>query len=133
MLKNLFISLFLFSFIGIACEERDDGMPPPDDGQPPLEDPQAQEPGGMEQEPGLGQEMDADVADDELEEFATVILKAERDQIDPQMDPEGFTEVIEDSELDTDRFEEINFAVQQDPELQQELQQLFAELQEDIY
>lgn len=124
MLKYLSLFLFIVAFAMAGCQEPEDGFPPPDNGQPPPpQDPQVQD-------PAMGQV--EEVEDEELEEFATVILKAERDGVDPQMDYESFSNLVEDSELEMERFEQINFAIQQDPELQQDIQQLFAELQDEI-
>ncbi len=73
----------------------------------------------------------ADVSDDELEKFAKINLKAQEQEIEPQVDPQGFQSLVEDHDLRLEEFQQINMAVQQDPELQEELQEIFAELERD--
>ncbi len=120
MLKYFFAFLLLFSFTFTACE--DDPMPPED--QPPA--PPA--PGAQEApiEPDIS---DADVSEEELEKFAMVNIRADREQVSPQEDPEGFVDLVEDEGLDADEYMDIHSAIQQDPQLQQEVQRLFRELQ----
>lgn len=121
MLKHLFAYLFLFSFALVACE--DDPMPPPDEEPPAPPQEQQQAPGA----PGMG---DAeDISDDELESFVEVNIEAEREQVNPQTDPQGFEDVVEDKGLDLEQYMNIHAAIQQDPLLQQEVEQLFQELE----
>ena len=49
-------------------------------------------------------------------------------EIEEEMEAD-LTEAIEDEGMDMDRFQEINMAVQQDPELQQRVQQMIQEAQ----
>jgi len=122
MFKHIFAFLFLLSFTFVACG--DDPMPPPDEQPPPVAQDQQEDPAT----PGPGDV--ADVSDDELESFVEVNLRAAREDVDPQVDPHGFEEIIADKGLDTERYMEIQTAIQQDPRLQQEVQQLFQELQQ---
>ena len=121
MLKHFFAYLLLFSFTLVACE--DDPMPPPDEQPPPPPQDQQQAPGA----PGMGDA--AEVSDDQLESFVEVNIRAGREQIDPQTDPQGFENVVEDEGLDVEQYMDIHAAIQQDPQLQQEVQQLFQELE----
>ncbi len=119
MLKKMIGLVVVFSFGIAACESEPEPMPPQEDPEEmPTDDQQ------------MGQAPQAsDVSDEELRQFVEANIEAEAQQINPQADPEGLQEVIEETGLDMQRFEEINFAVRQDPQLQQELQQIFQEYQ----
>jgi hypothetical protein len=121
MLRHIFASIFLFSFAFAACG--DDPMPPPDVQPPPVTQDQRVDP----EDPGVS---DVTITDDELESFVEVNIRAGREEVDPQVDPQGFENIIEDKGLNVDRYMEIQVAVQQNPQLQQEIQQLFQELQQ---
>ncbi len=121
MLKHIFASIFLFSFVIVACGE--DQMPPPDQQEPPVTQDQQADPAA----PDMGV---AEISDDELESFVEVNIRAARDDVDPQVDPHGFEDIIADKGLDMERYMEIQAAIQQDPRLQQEVQELFQELQQ---
>lgn len=75
----------------------------------------------------MGQSTDElDVSAEDMEKFETAFEKIE--EIEQEMEAD-LTEAIEDEGMDMDRFQEINMAVQQDPELQQRVQQMIQEAQ----
>ncbi|MFO8029658.1 MAG: DUF4168 domain-containing protein [Cyclonatronaceae bacterium] len=118
MLKHFFAYFFLFSFILVACG--DDSMPPPDQQPPP--------PPKDEQEAPMAPDV-VEISDDELESFVQANIRAGREQIDPQTDTEGFQDIVEEEGLEVERYMEIHATLQQDPQLQQEVQELFQELE----
>ena len=118
MFRHLFVTLFLFTFTFVACG--DDPMPP--DEQPP---PTPQEQPEAPAAPGMGDA--ADISDEDLQSFVEVNVRAGREQVDPQTDPQGFEDIVEEEGLDADQYMDIHAAIQQDPQLQQEVQRLFQE------
>jgi hypothetical protein len=125
MLRSLFVIVFLFSFTFAACEN--DRVPPEEQPPPPPQQEQQQE---MPGDPGA---VDMDVSDEELEKFVEANMKAQEERLDPQFDRAELEEVIEEAGLDMQQFDEIQMAIQQDPQLQQQVQQKMQEAQEDAY
>ena len=124
MLRSLFVIVFLFSFTFAACEN--DRVPPEE--QPPPPPPQQEQQQEMSGDPGV-----VDISDEELEKFVEANMKAQEERLDPQRDRAELEEVIEDAGLDLQQFDEIQMAVQQDPQLQQQVQQKMQEAQDDAY
>ncbi|MBP3193666.1 hypothetical protein [Natronogracilivirga saccharolytica] len=119
MLRFFSVSVVLIAFLVSACETE---QPPPGEEQP-MPDEQEM-PADQE---GMG--ADVDVSDEDLESFVRVNVIAQRDQIDPQTDMEGFENLLEEEGLSIDEYEEINMDIQADPGLQQEFQRLYEEIQ----
>lgn len=123
-----FITLVFFSIGLAACGG--DPMPPGEE-QPPTPPQDQQAPAGQQQQapaaPGLSEA--AEISDDDLESFVEVNIRAVRDEIDPQSDPQAFEDAVEDEGLDVEQYIQIHAAIQQDPQLQQEVQRLFQELE----
>lgn len=120
MTKYYFVFLFLFSFTLVACQTEQ--MPPQEEQPPTPPQDQQQAPAA----PGLSEA--AEISDDDLESFVDVNIRALRDEVDPQADPQGFEDVVADEGLDVEQYIQIHAAIQQDPQLQQEVQRLFQEL-----
>ena len=75
----------------------------------------------------MGQDMDElDVSSDDLEKFEDAFEKIQ--VIEQEMEAD-LTQAIEEEGMEMERFEEINMAIQQDPELQQRVQQMIQEAQ----
>ncbi len=69
-----------------------------------------------------------DVSADDMEKFESAFEQIQ--EIEQEMEAE-LTGAIEGEGMDMDRFQEINMAVQQDPELQQRVQQMIQQEQMD--
>ena len=120
MVNYLLTFFFLFAFVIAACEtDHEDAQAPP------TEDPQEMPPEGQQE---MGEAID--ISEEELTQFARVFMEMEAEQVNPQTDPEGFQEIVEQEGLDIDRIQEINFAVQQDLQLQQDFQRIVEETQQ---
>lgn len=122
MLRLFSVSVVLIAFLVSACETE---QPPPGEEQPMPEEQEM--PADQDQ---MGAE--TDISDDELESFVRVNVIAQRDQIDPQTDMEGFENLLEEEGLNVERYEELNMEIQQNPMLQQEFQRLYEEIQMEL-
>ncbi len=71
---------------------------------------------------------DMDVEDEEMERFDGVIDELEVVQ---QKVEDDITKVIEDKGMEVDRFQEINMALQMDPELQQKYQEIAERMEQE--
>lgn len=118
-----YIIAFFVAFALIACEPREDGTPPP---------PQDQQPEmPTEQQPDQTQQPDptAQISDDELDAYVEANVEAREEQVDPITNQSEMEEILEGKDIDYNRFNEIHTTVQQDPQLQQEVQQRIQEEQ----
>lgn len=114
-----YICAFFIVFSLIACEPRGEEAPPPSQ-QPemPAETQQPNQP-----------DPTAQIAEDELNVYVDANVEAREEQVDPITDQEEMEEILEDKEIDYNRFAEIHASVQQTPQLQQEIQQRIQEEQ----
>ncbi len=75
----------------------------------------------------MGQsEEELDVSREDLENFESAYEKIE--EVEQKME-QDLTEAIEEEGMEMERFQEINMAIQQDPELQQRVQQMIQQEQ----
>lgn len=109
MLKKLIAVAFVFSFV--AC-----GPPPPEEEEPPPPPPE------QYSETELS-DADLEISDDELRIFAEVNKEIEAMQ-NSDMEEMDLEKILEGTELDQERYNMIQVAVYQDPELRQEVNQI---------
>ncbi len=69
---------------------------------------------------------DLDIPEDDVVKFESAYAQIQ--EIEEKMQ-EQLAHAVEDEGMDMDRFQEINMAIQQDPELQQRVQQMIQETQ----
>ena len=101
------------------------GCSPSDDQQPPTPDQQEQQFEAEADQPQV------DVPEQELEEFAEATIEVMERQLNPAADQDEMEQILEDKELTLERFVELNNVVQQDPALQQRIQEKINDIQEE--
>lgn len=101
------------------------GCGPSDDQQPPTPDQQEQQFEAEADQPQV------DVPEQELEEFAEATIEVMERQLNPAADQNEMEQILEDKELTLERFVELNNVVQQDPALQQRIQEKINDIQEE--
>lgn len=75
----------------------------------------------------MGQPLDdLGVSEEEIEKFESAHEQIQEVEVRMERD---LAQAIEDEGMEMDRFQEINMAIQQDPELQQRIQQMIQEVQ----
>lgn len=116
MIKNIVLFLSIFSFCLTACSN---DQPSPDEQQS-MQD-QQQTPADQ----NTGESMN--VSEEDLESYVDANLEIQDEQLDPQNDRAEIEAVIEDNGLELQEFEEIQMAVQMDPQLQQQVQSIMEE------
>lgn len=114
------VSVFVLS-IGLLLA----GCGPSDDQQPPTPDQQEQQFQAETDQPQL------DVPEQELEEFAETTIEIMERQLNPATDQDEMEQILEDKELTLERFIELNNVMQQDPALQQRIQQKINDIREE--
>ena len=97
MLKQIFASLLLLTFVACGNDGNDEG--------PMQSDMPEQMPGQPQQDPMV----DTDVSDEELNEFVDALTQAQEVQAEAQME---MLEVVENEELEVDTYNQIAQALQ---------------------
>lgn len=69
---------------------------------------------------------DLDISDEDMENFEAISAKIEEEQAGVEA---AIEEAVEGTGMEMERFEEINQAIQQDPELQQRIQERMQDMQ----
>jgi len=101
------------------------GCGPSDDQQQPAPEQQEQQMQAETEQPQV------DVPEEELEEFAEATIEVMERQLNPAADQDEMEQILEDKELTLERFVELNNVVQQDPALQQRIQEKINDIQEE--
>ena len=114
------VSVFALS-IGLLLA----GCGPSDEQQPSTPDQQEQQFQAETEQPQL------DVPEQELEEFAEATIEVMERQLNPAADQDEMEQILEDKELTPERFVELNNVMQQDPALQQRIQQKINDIREE--
>lgn len=116
MIKNIVLFISIFTFSLTACSN---------DQQSPDEQQSMQDQQQTPADQNTGESMD--VSEEDLESYVDANLEIQDEQLDPQNDRAEIEEAIENSGLELQEFEEIQMAVQMDPQLQQQVQSIMEE------